>query len=894
MSDIEFKTVPQPRRSGRDRGMTLPELLIAITVIGLIVTVLSSAIIVTMQQNDNTAGRLNVARAEQSVSLWVPADLSSADTVDTSPQATPCGLSVCDGIDLSASSNVLMLSWATEASGGTIETNVSYSFALADDGEFFELTRITCTNDGGGWSCSSFVVLNDLPGPPGGAPFIPGVANGDACTQEIDPVACTRPTWVIIVSEPLAADATDQTQLASEAERKDANRVIVSINGGGDVDGDGGGLNQISITAGGTSRSTIDASSTQGTPSFIEAISRCGGPVSLIVDESGSISSAGAADDVVDSVRAFVETLAGTPVKIQVVEFSTQSKVLGGNNTTEWHKYFDMTDPAQVNTLLGLIDNNMSFGGYTNWEDALFRTFYKADATIAPIMPETVVFFTDGVPNRDRLTQRAGGASSVVPSQPAPQLSPPWPSQGSGYSQTAYNRAEYIAKDFRVAPSIDLIGVGVGGINESSTWMSDPGAGYAWVWERGYRRYQQGGVGIYESNLDIERGSSFQANLDYEQRNNRGRWTNIDPDEYYPNEGQSDYRIKNGNGTRNWYSISESVYDTYWSEAPGNFRVSGWTNTTPDDFYANLPSNPDKYRVNTGSTSWYPVSQTLYNSHNVNGGESDGWRTSSIGTWVSKATYDAYNTTPDGSDGWIDTGTNNWVTNTADALDWAVVAAPGSGSPTNPPNGYRARKEHPATAPPGGYAGFDAPVTYTRGNDVILANLIAGNDSGVPAYPVGGPYINTDEANMYVLPNWNQLVGAMKSVALGECGGTLTLQTKAGGAPVADSFIYQRSAVLDPADVPLEVQQTTVTTSQQFTSGTFDMTIPDGQYVTVEVRPQNYDELTAYTPGSWSCQAGITPRSFEAFDLGVGGGWKGIRVQVAANEAVVCTLSVSL
>jgi len=869
--------------------MTLPELLISITLLGLMVAVLSSALIVTMRQSDNTEGRLNVARAEQSVSLWVPADLSSADTVDTSPQATPCGLSVCDGIDLSGSSNVLMLSWSTQASGGTIETNVSYSFAMSDDGQGFELTRVTCTSDGG---CSSFVVLSELPGPPGGAPFVPGVANGDACTRDVNPVACTRPTWVIIVSEALAADATDETELASESERKDANRVIVSINGGGDADGAGGGLNQISITAGGTSRSTIDASSTQGTPSFIEAISRCGGPVSLIVDESGSIASAGASGNVVASVRAFVETLAGTPVKIQVVEFATRSSVLGGNDSTQWHKYFDMTDPAQVTTLLGLVDG-MTFGGYTNWEDGLFRTFYKADATIAAIVPETVVFFTDGVPNRDRTTQRAGGGSSVVPSEPAPQLSPPWPSQGGGYSQTAYNRAEFIAKDFRVAPSISLIGVGVGGIHGSSTWMSDPGAGYAWVWERGYRRYQQGGVGIYESNKDLERGTSFRANYDYEKRTGR-RWRNIGPDEYYPNEGNSNYRIKRGNRTRSWYSISESVYDAYRAEAPSHFRVSGWTNTTPEVYYANQPSKPTKYRVNSSSRSWYPVSKTLYDIHNVNGGSGDGWRTSTIGTWVSQATYDTYNTTPDGSDGWIDTGSNSWVSRVADAFDWATVAAPGGGNPNNPPGGYRVRKEYPATAPPGGYSGFDSAVTYNRGNDVILANLIAGNDSGIPAYPDGGPYLNTDEANMYVLPNWNQLVGAMKSVALGECGGTLTLQTKIGGTPAPDSFIYQRTAVLDPADQPLDVQQTTVTTSLQFSAGTFDMTIPDGQYVTVEVRPQNYDELTAYTPGSWSCQAGITPRVPETFDLGVGGGWEGIRVQVAANEAVACTLSVSL
>ena len=184
MSDVDPQSQAQSRQPDRDRGMTLPELLIAVTIIGVIMAVLSSAIIVTLGQNANTEGRLNVARAEQSISLWVPADLSSADTVDTSPQATPCGLSVCDGIDLSNSSNVLMLSWQTESPDGTIHTtDVGYSFALADDGLSFELTRVTCESDGSGWSCSSFVVLTDLPGPPGGQAFVPGVAYGDACTR---------------------------------------------------------------------------------------------------------------------------------------------------------------------------------------------------------------------------------------------------------------------------------------------------------------------------------------------------------------------------------------------------------------------------------------------------------------------------------------------------------------------------------------------------------------------------------------------------------------------------------------------------------------------------------------------------------------------------------------
>ena len=73
----------------RDAGFTLPELLVTIIVLGSIVAVLSSAIIVTFQQKDNTEGRLNVTRAEQNVSMWIPADLASTGTVpSTDPECS--------------------------------------------------------------------------------------------------------------------------------------------------------------------------------------------------------------------------------------------------------------------------------------------------------------------------------------------------------------------------------------------------------------------------------------------------------------------------------------------------------------------------------------------------------------------------------------------------------------------------------------------------------------------------------------------------------------------------------------------------------------------------------------------------------------------------------------
>ncbi len=146
---------------------------------------------------------------------------------------------------------------------------------------------------------------------------------------------------------------------------------------------------------------------------------------------------------------------------------------------------------------------------------------------------------------------------------------------------------------------------------------------------------------------------------------------------------------------------------------------------------------------------------------------------------------------------------------------------------------------------------------------------------------------------MYVLPQWSQFGTAMEEIALGECGATLTLQTKLGGGAAPDPFRYQNSAVTDSSGDPLDLEPTVVTTNQQFVTGTFDFPIPNGQFVTVDVLPQNYSELTGYTPGAWTCRAGNQNRPFELVDIPDAGAWKGVRVRVAANEAVSCSLSVT-
>lgn len=488
------------RRTQRDRGMTLPELLICVVVTALIVTVISSALVVTMRQQDNTEGRLNVANAEQSVALWMPADLSSAHSVSTEPDDSPCaGPTLCDGINLATGSSALMVGWFVDASknpdssyAGSI-TNVSYNFYPSTDGHTYELRRIECTAPGvrqpdgtvvatGAFDCFDFVVLRDLPAGPEGAieaTFTPQV---------------TAPWWVITVSNPLTPLAVEEDfDLAAIGacahDDKNSCRVIVTIDGGGDVEGSGGGLNRISITAGGTTRQEIGAGSLLGAPSFLAAKSRCGGPITLAVDESLSIGSSHNSPNFVkvrEAVLGVIVALEGTPVQLQIVTFDGKSRVLGDGDSVPaeagWHEYFDMTNPTDVSTLktkVALITpGGAGSGGHTGWEEALFRTFYTPTGG-RDVVPETLIFFTDGVPTHGRNSNGFKTAPSTYDGLSATDVryGYTWPNQSNMYTtaqyhQVAFNRAQaYVGANLGTR----VVAVGVGDVDTgSSTWKTSP------------------------------------------------------------------------------------------------------------------------------------------------------------------------------------------------------------------------------------------------------------------------------------------------------------------------------------------------------------------------------------------------------------------------------------
>ena len=138
------------------------------------------------------------------------------------------------------------------------------------------------------------------------------------------------------VSVPLPPEAIDpDARSTTDLTTKNANRVVVTINGGGDADGGGGGINQISLTAGGTTRNTL-ADGQQPQRADVHA-------------DAEPLRWAAHADRRrfgLDRVRRIghgrrrrssssSQSLAGTPVQIQIVRFDNTASVLGTTGVVE-------------------------------------------------------------------------------------------------------------------------------------------------------------------------------------------------------------------------------------------------------------------------------------------------------------------------------------------------------------------------------------------------------------------------------------------------------------------------------------------------------------------------------------------------------------------------------
>lgn len=677
----------------RDAGFSLVEVLVAVLVTGIVVASLAGLTTAIFRQHAGTNSRFDLARAEQTLGMWLPTDLASADSVDDLPGATPCG-NACPTPEASQGSNAVMLSWTI--SGRT--TNVSYRYVAV--GQQFVIVRVQCDRVGSGpWSCAQRTALNDAPPPPSGVAFVPGV---------------TKPDWAMHVTEPpVAGDGSTDPALDSGV-AKGARRAMVTVRNTSGPTAQSTTYSPIAITAGSTVRSGLSPGSVDGAPGFVEVRPRCGGTFAVAFDMSLSI--LGAAQTVREGVKQLVAAFAGTPMRLQVVRFNNGGMTLGVSGSywfsETWQPYwFDMLDPQDVDSLLGLLTPTGSpVDGGTNWEDALFRLFRNQDGSEQTVLPDTLLFFTDGVPNYDRLTSLEIAPSTYLRTNSANANVPNW---------------------------------------------ADP-------------------------KLDMDAAISFMQ---------AGQDAVLFPpakNPYLPTD------VPNVPDTRPTDYVQEA-----WDRA--NYIAA-------------------QYR---GSTTRF------------------------VGVGVGE----------------------NFVT-------------VNGGVPTYPPSGW--------IDIVGGQR-----VTTMKQNREILARLITGTDNWVEAEANGnGDYVNADVADMFTLPDWTMFGKALKTIALAECGGTLTLQTVLNGQPVSDQFQYQITNVVD-SDGNVVPKPTVVTTSGQFPSGTFEFSIPSGKDLTVTLQPINLPSVSMYLPGAagWQCSAGRQPLTVTTAPID-GTSWTSVTLKVRADQAVSCRLDV--
>lgn len=168
----------------RDRGSTLLEMVVGITLIGLVAIGATGALQASQAASPVADAAADEARSMQGVVTWLPQDVDSTPPggFDLDPdRATGCSES--PGI------NVLHLTWYEDIGTGPVTFHSSYRYVSTGTGTTGRIVRVTCAGPGGG-PYANTVIANastDLPAlptgwTPGSLPVAVTLTNDDGRT----------------------------------------------------------------------------------------------------------------------------------------------------------------------------------------------------------------------------------------------------------------------------------------------------------------------------------------------------------------------------------------------------------------------------------------------------------------------------------------------------------------------------------------------------------------------------------------------------------------------------------------------------------------------------------------------------------------------------------------
>ena len=346
--------------SQRDRGMTLVELLITVTILGIIMTSLSAAMIVILRTEQPIKDHLSESKDITFLQAWIPNDLASASSRNIDPMYQPSTRTTLPG------TNVLTLDRADISTSG-VTTNYVVSYRYVQVRDEWQLQRYEIRNVGLATQTITKVgVAHQLASPP--------------------------PTWNPTQSPTHAVSVTSRNQVVLRPIGED---VQVTFGSGEE------------FTTGGAGLSSQDQLPTDYTGGIIDPSApptRCGGTVTVVLDTSSSIPAQGGATSLVNAALGFIDAFSGTPTYLRIVGFDVSAYSYYPTTAGQYVNILNST--ADLTAMRTKVDNQdlstARWGSGTNWEDGLWQAFRTTSGTPFSQLPELVVFISDGEPNRNR------------------------------------------------------------------------------------------------------------------------------------------------------------------------------------------------------------------------------------------------------------------------------------------------------------------------------------------------------------------------------------------------------------------------------------------------------------------------------------------------------------
>lgn len=130
------------KRRTRSDGFTLVEVLVSMTVMGLIATVISSVVVVALKNNPAVQLRTDAALTLQGITTWLPQDVDSTPPTGFNTVATKS--SDCSS---SPGINALHMQWTESISGTTTTFIANYRYVASASENIIK--RVTCRKIGG-------------------------------------------------------------------------------------------------------------------------------------------------------------------------------------------------------------------------------------------------------------------------------------------------------------------------------------------------------------------------------------------------------------------------------------------------------------------------------------------------------------------------------------------------------------------------------------------------------------------------------------------------------------------------------------------------------------------------------------------------------------------------